>query len=200
MCLHLFPPSRTRRYATTRRPAKRAFTYQNAATREWHEPLRGYGVRRDPPNSARMDPPSAATTPTVLRGHGVKRSAPRRQAKHAASNLSAEYTRAQAGPMRLREPPSRYREHHRAERSVPASDGRYSRRSRPPGRDTPLSFTRNPIYDYRMPESYYLDICAVRAATNRALQATIFEPTRPLPKPHRLRRQPAYSQLRYRSS
>jgi hypothetical protein len=198
MCLHLFPPSRTRRYAPTRRFTKGDFTQQNAATCEWHEPLRGFGIRRDPLNIAREDAPSIAAAPAVLRGHGVKRDARRRQADYAAPPLPVpvEYAKAQSVRVRLREPSSRYREPHRAEPIVPASDSRYSRRFHPTSRDIPLSFTNN----YHTLESYYFDICAVRAATNRALQVTIREPTRPLPKSHRLRRQPAYSQLRYRST
>jgi hypothetical protein len=204
MCLYIFPPPTTHRYDTaiTGRSAKRTFTHQDTTTREWHEPLRGYGIRRDPLNSSREDRPSAGTTPAVLRGYGVKRSAPRLQVDPTIRlPVPVEYARAQAshGRVRLREPPSRYRESHRAERGLPALDGRYSRRFRPIDRDV---FAGNPSYNYHMPESCYIDICALRTATNRALQVTIPELVRPLPKSHRLRRQPAYSQLqlRYRSS
>ena len=171
------------------RQRKRNATYQQTPTWARHEPLRGYGVKRDPPI---LVPP-----PAVLRGQGVKRSPPRRQMDYNASNLPGDHTRAQPWRLSEREPVWRHGEYHRAEWGYPTASGHHFRHSNPIVRDPSIGLGHNRYRGYRMPESYYIDICAERPVINRVIEATIYETVRPAPKPRHLRRQPAHSRLRY---
>lgn len=202
MCL-FFPPPPKRRYPASAledpRPRKRRVTYQQLPTHARYEPLRGHGIKRDPP--------TIVVAGNALKGHGVKRE-PRRQEPeikvHFAAAVPAVEHKSTRPTHHVRQ---RTRHHHstrapaehrrKADRDVLTDFQQY--------RSSLTAATSNPLYmaqvqqpllhDYSVPASYYTDLTAVRAATNEALQAAVYAP--PAAQYRAVRRRPAYTRLRY---
>ncbi|KAF2100797.1 hypothetical protein NA57DRAFT_74393 [Rhizodiscina lignyota] len=198
MCLYI-PSSRKRRYPATthedHRPRKRRVTYQQLPAHVRYEPLRGHGVKRDPPSAP------AVNANGTLRGNGTRRDPPRQEPElkvHFAIPVAETVApRPAAVRQRTRHSSKSHSEHRRKERDSRDHSHRQYRSSLATAQENPLHMAQAPMHDYRIPASYYLDLCAVRAATNEALQATIYEPTPPAQEYRNLRRQPAYTRLRY---
>jgi hypothetical protein len=193
MCF--FEPTKKRRYhATTYEdppPRKRRANYQQAIKPVHYDPLRGYGVKRDPP--------SAAAVHKVLRGQGVKRDPPQRQSQHTASLPPMEYTHAQTRQAGMHGS-SRHRQYHRAERVFPASGGQHDyhlRRSHPVSTERTISSNYNPFQYDQIPELYYFDTPAVRSERTPVMHATIHDTTRPSARSRGLRRHRGQSHLRH---
>lgn len=218
MCLFFPPPPAKRRYPATAfedpRPRKRRVTYQQLPTHARYEPLRGHGVRRDPPTIAVA---SSNNNPNILRGHGAKRE-PLRQTRqepelkvHFAASVPVVEHRS-SRPAHVRQRPryqaTRAPVEHRRKSSVVSQRDVLAEYQQQQYQSSLTAATSNPLYmaqvqqqqpmhDYRVPASYYTDLTAVRAATNEALQAAVYQPAANTAQYRAVRRRPAYTRLRY---
>lgn len=148
--------------------------------------LRGNGIKRDPP-------------PKTLKGNGAKRTSSRRSSERPPVREQARRPPRQrdysARPENVADAQEAYRQYYQQyyqqHYGLPHSTGQNPlRMAEVPRTSTDGAFSPNYFS--------YLDVCAVRAATNQALQATIYETTKPPRSSTRrdLRRRPAYSRLR----
>ncbi|KAF2664440.1 hypothetical protein BT63DRAFT_89747 [Microthyrium microscopicum] len=218
MCLYLFPPRPKKHrpsasYFEDPRPSKRRRTYQRipssssseASSPVRYEPLRGHGLRPESRlvtavpvsgvlrgRGTKRDPPI-----TSLHGNGIKRTSSRRSSERPVIREPVMMSTKRRSSSTRESRPSEMRTRPQYVPAVPQAFPDYYQQLSQSARGHPLRHAQPSIAQtYRTrPDDYfsYLDISTVRAATNQALQATIYETTRPARTSVRrdLRRRPA---------
>jgi hypothetical protein len=178
---------------------------RNTAVKVQPSVLRGQGVKRDPVGEKRQvfsdNKPTASSksvksTPSKRR---VEHTASRRKSHHDSQKRRSDGSSARS-PRSQHQAPEMTQAYQTAYAPANTSQYRYSY-PETATREHPLYTNQTPGYVYSMPKCYYHDIGAVRAATSHALQESMFDAARfeanRVAYSRNLRRQPAYTQLRY---
>jgi hypothetical protein len=188
-------------------PRKRRVVRQPETSHSRYETLRGPGVKRSPrlPPKVVGNPQVVVTTAVLpLRGHGVRRDPPRVKVERPVPKprVERELPKRPVTRNAHRRPSSRNPSRRHTERS--ASTQRTVPAAYAPQQfsqiqvETPIDINYHSRYicNANTQPQYRRDGYAVRTATNQALRGSVY--AEPVQQPSRnLRRQPGYGALRY---
>jgi hypothetical protein len=188
-------------------PRKKRIMRQPETSHSRYETLRGQGVKRSPRSPPKpTEYPEVVVTATTLplRGHGVRRDPPRVKVERAIPKPKIEREPPKRPVTRNthRRPSSRNPSRRQTERTtsrhrtVPTeyAPPLFSQIQVEPPID--INYHSSYICNANTQPQYRRDGYAVRAATNHALRGSVY--TEPVHQPSRnLRRQPGYGALRY---